>query len=161
MPGFAIHIAIANEYLRKHERVCSSKEEFINGVIAPDLTDDKSITHYSSSNSANTNLLSFLEKNEIDTDYMQGYFLHLITDDLFYNKYFTNYSKDLYNDYDILNKEIIEKYNVELPTEVEEYVKYKEGNLKVLERKKLEKMINEISEKSLEEYKKDILGGKL
>ncbi len=160
MPGYAIHIAIANKYIWNHPRVNNIKE-FINGVIAPDLTDDKNETHYSKSGSAHTNLLAFLESNEIDTSFNQGYFLHLITDYLFYNKYFTNYSKDLYEDYDILNKEIIEKYKVVLPTEVEKYVNFKSGKLKILEREKLENMIKEISEKSLEEYKEEILGGKL
>ena len=136
MPGFAIHIGIANEYLRNHPRV-NSKEEFINGVIAPDLTDDKNKTHYSKAGSAHTELSTFLKNNDIETSFMQGYFLHLITDYLFYNKYFTNYSKDLYDDYDILNKEIIDEYKVVLPTEIKKYVNFKSGQLKVLEKNKL------------------------
>ena len=55
MPGYVIHIAIAQEYLKKHLKK-EEKEEFINGVIAPDLTKIKSETHYGKS-PAYTNLL--------------------------------------------------------------------------------------------------------
>ena len=36
---------------------------------------------------------------------MQGYFLHLIVDYLFYHKYYPNCDTRVYNDYDILNEE--------------------------------------------------------
>ena len=47
MPGYIIHIATAQEYLRKHKKEFS--EEFIEGTIAPDFTNDKSKTHYGKS----------------------------------------------------------------------------------------------------------------
>lgn len=36
MPGFTIHIAIAKEYAKKHEKEIKSMDEFIEGTIAPD-----------------------------------------------------------------------------------------------------------------------------
>ena len=85
MPGYVVHIVIAQEYLKKH---CDKeqKEEFINGVIAPDLEEVKSKTHYGKS-PAYTNLLEFLKSNEIESSFKRGYFLHLVTDYLFYNYY--------------------------------------------------------------------------
>ena len=40
MPGFVIHLAIGQEYLRKQNKNYS--EEFQKGIVAPDFIDDKS-----------------------------------------------------------------------------------------------------------------------
>ena len=53
MPSYVIHLATAQEYLRKHNREFS--QEFMNGSIEPDFTTDKSKTHYGKS-PAYTNL---------------------------------------------------------------------------------------------------------
>ena len=106
MPGYVVHIVIAQEYLKKH---CDKeqKEEFINGVIAPDLEEVKSKTHYGKS-PAYTNLLEFLKSNEIESSFKRGYFLHLVTDYLFYNYYLTDFSKpQIYDDYDFTNEFLI------------------------------------------------------
>ena len=86
---------------------------------------------------------------------MEGYFLHLIVDYLFYNKYFTNFDTRLYNDYDIINKKLIEKYKITIPDEIKADVKFKEGTIEILDIDKLEKMISEISKKKISEYKKE------
>ena len=57
-------------------------------------------------------LKDFLKENKLEDSYKRGYFLHLVTDYLFYNKYLDIFTKDIYNDCDILNKFLIEKYNV-------------------------------------------------
>ena len=134
MPGFVIHLAVANEYIRKHQNEIKQKEDFLKGVIAPDFTTDKSKTHYAK-DSINTNLKLYLESNIVNTDYEKGFFLHLITDCIFYQKYFKNLTTSLYNDYDVLNKTIIEKYNVKVLKEIEPYAKYKQevSNLKLEE----------------------------
>ena len=90
MPGFVIHIAVAQEYLKKHKK--SFSEDFILGSIEPDFTDNKSETHYGKSSSS-TNLKNYLSKNKICTDFERGYFLHLITDYLFYNHYLDKFEK--------------------------------------------------------------------
>ena len=65
MPGYVIHLAVAEEYLRKHNSKKENYDEFIEGVILPDNTDDKLKTHYGKG-SSNTNLYKFLLSNELN-----------------------------------------------------------------------------------------------
>lgn len=156
MAGYVIHLAVAKEYIRNFK--VKDEEEFLRGTLAPDLlaTDTKQITHYSKTTSSEVNLNKFIDSNTLHTSYIQGYFLHLIVDYLFYNKYFTVRSKEIYNDYDILNEELIKHYNIDIPEEIKDKVQFKTGELKVLDKEKVYKAINEISRKSLKEYKKEI-----
>lgn len=155
MAGYVIHLAIAEEYLRKHKDTKEDYEEFIKGVIYPDSVTDKSLTHYGIK-SSKVILKDFLQDNEINNSYMRGYFLHLITDYLFYNKYLEKFSKDIYNDYDILNKRLIEKYNVVLPVNIQNNVFYKEGETKILTMELAIKIIDEISDLNLNAVEKEI-----
>ena len=155
MTGYVIHLAIAEEYLRKHKDIKEDYEEFIKGVIYPDSVTDKSLTHYGIK-SSKVILKDFLQDNEINNSYMRGYFLHLITDYLFYNKYLEKFSKDIYNDYDILNKRLIEKYNVVLPENIQNNVFYKEGETKILTMELAIKIIDEISDLNLNAVEKEI-----
>lgn len=157
MPGYVIHLSIAKEYIRNFR--VNNEEEFLKGTLAPDLLStngDKRATHYSDKTSSEVNLKKFLKTNKTNTSYMEGYFLHLIVDYLFYNKYFKEADSRIYNDYDILNKELIEKYNVELPEEVKDVIKFETGELQILDKEKVYQAITEISRKSLKEYKKEI-----
>ena len=155
MAGYVIHLAIAEEYLKKHKDVKEDYDEFIKGVIYPDSVTDKSLTHYGIK-SSKVILKDFLQDNEINNSYMRGYFLHLITDYLFYNKYLEKFSKDIYNDYDILNKRLIEKYNVVLPVNIQNNVFYKEGETKILTMELAIKIIDEISDLNLNAVEKEI-----
>ena len=155
MAGYVIHLAIAEEYLRKHNDIKEDYEEFIKGVIYPDSVTDKSLTHYGIK-SSKVILKDFLQDNEINNSYMRGYFLHLITDYLFYNKYLEKFSKDIYNDYDILNKRLIEKYNVVLPENIQNNVFYKEEETKILTMELAIKIIDEISDLNLNAVEKEI-----
>ena len=155
MAGYVIHLAIAEEYLRKHKDIKEDYEEFIKGVIYPDSVTDKSLTHYGIK-SSKVILKDFLQDNEINNSYMRGYFLHLITDYLFYNKYLEKFTKDIYNDYDILNKRLIEKYNVVLPVNIQNNVFYKEGETKILTMELAIKIIDEISDLNLNAVEKEI-----
>ncbi len=149
MPGYVIHIATAQEYLKKHRKEYSI--DFINGTIAPDLTNDKQKTHYGKS-PAYTSLNAFATSNKIDTDYNKGFFLHLVTDYLFYNKYLEKIEKpQLYYDYDFTNKSLKEKYNVELLEEIEDKVFFKNGKPQILTFELACKVIDEISEMDLDE----------
>lgn len=155
MPGYVVHIAIAKEYLRKHNIKYS--KDFILGSVAPDFTDIKSKTHYGKS-PAYTNLKNFLSENDINTEYTKGFFLHLVTDYLFYNKYITKIEKpQIYNDYDYTNKNIIEKYEITLPKEVENKVFFKEGKPKILTLNLAYKVIDEVSNLDLETIKREAL----
>lgn len=156
MAGYVIHLAVAEEYIRKHPKENASYDEFIEGVIFPDSVKDKSETHYGEK-SSKSNLYEFLKDRNIDTAFNRGYFLHLLTDYLFYNHYLEYYSKDLYNDYDILNKALIEKYKVKLPEEVKDKVFFLEGELKILSLEIVEKIVNEISEMDIESIAEDII----
>jgi len=123
MPGYVVHIAIAQEYLKKHQKEFS--QDFILGSIEPDFTTDKSKSHYGKS-PAYTNLSTFLKSNKINSDFQQGYFLHLVTDYLFYNYYVENFRKpQIYDDYDFTNEDLIQKYNVNLPEKVKDKVFFK------------------------------------
>lgn len=159
MAGYVIHLAVAKEYLRNFR--IKEEKEFLRGAIAPDVLskEDKKETHYSENGGAGVNLKEFLKHNSISTAYMQGYFLHLVVDYLFYNEYFPNAKNETrqYNDYDILNKELIEQYKIEIPEEIKGVVKYKEGKLEILDKEKVNQMIQEISKKSIKEYKKEVL----
>lgn len=155
MAGYVIHIAVAQEYLKKHKNN-ENYDEFIKGSISPDLIEIKSKTHYGKS-PAYTNLKNFLSKNTIDTSYKKGFFLHLITDYLFYNYYLDYFSKQyIYDDYDILNKDIINKYNVVLPDVIKNKIFFKEGILKIINFELVCRLIDEVSSMNLEEVEKQI-----
>lgn len=104
---------------------------------------------------AEVDLKQFLKENKIDSSYMEGFFLHLVVDYLFYNYYFTDHDKNLYDDYDIMNEELINKYKVVIPEEIKEFVCHKDGELKILNREKVDKMILEISKKNIKDYIKE------
>lgn len=170
MAGYVIHIIVAEEYIKKHK--VENKEEFIKGTIYPDSVKIKGITHYSPYYSSDTNLYEFLLDKRLDNSYNLGYFLHLLVDVLFYNKYFIlpqeeGISEKVHNDYDILNKRLQEKYNPILPEEIKGYTKHAEGTPAILDENKIYKFIEEASNYDLiklgekilkeKEYKK-ILG---
>lgn len=155
MPGYVIHLAVAEEYLRKHENKPEEYDEFIEGVIFPDSVKDKSETHYGAKSSV-SNLYEFLKENKIDNSFKRGYFLHLLTDYLFYNRYVDRMSKDMYNDYDILNGMLIEKYKVVLPEKVKDSVFFKEGELVILSMEIITKLVSDISEMDLDEIAEDV-----
>ena len=156
MPGYMIHLAIAKEYTKKHKNQIDDYNKFIEGVIYPDSVSDKSITHYGEK-SSKANLKEFLLENDIEDSYNKGYFLHLVTDYLFYNKFLDYFSKDIYNDYDILNKYLKEKYDVDIPKKVEKNVFYKEGKLKILNLDDTIEFINMVSNYDLHEIKNLVL----
>jgi len=160
MPGFIIHLAVANEYIKKHKNQIENKQDFIRGCIYPDLTtkEGKKQTHFGKS-SAEPELRIFLENISIDTDFNKGYFLHLITDYIFYNKILQYTSKDIYNDYDILNRYLLKKYDVEITEEIKDKVFFKEGKLKILNKELVDKTINEASKCDLETVKNEIIAG--
>lgn len=153
MPGFVIHLSVANKYLETNN--IENKHDFYEGIIAPDLTDDKTKTHYGKG-SSETNLQEYLNENEIETSFDKGYFLHLITDYLFYNRYLKDFSKKIYDDYDILNKYLMEKYKVILPEKIKNYVFFKEGELSLLDRESIVEFIDNFSRIDLLEVKKEI-----
>ena len=94
MPGYVIHLAIAEMYLKKHKDKKEDYNEFIEGVIYPDSTKIKSETHYGDK-SSESNLYEFLKEHELKNSFEKGYFLHLLTDYLFYNRYIDTISEKI------------------------------------------------------------------
>lgn len=156
MPGYVIHLAVAEEYLKKHKIPKENYDDFIEGVIFPDSVEDKSKTHYGKG-SANSNLYEFLQDNTVLNSFQRGHFLHLLTDYLFYNHCIEYFSNDIYNDYDILNKDLIRKYNVILPEKVKKYVFFKnDGELKILSLPLIENFIKSASDMQIDEICEEI-----
>lgn len=158
MAGYVIHLAVAEEYLKK-TKVKENYEEFIEGIIAPDDVKDKSQTHYGEKSNL-TRLDDFFKDRNLANSFNRGYFLHLVTDYIFYNKVFDTYSKDIYNDYDILNAILIEKYNVKLPDRIKDFVFFKEGELKLLSLDKVDKCIQMASCMEIDEIEKEVKDSK-
>ena len=146
---------MAEAYIEKHPEDINDYNKFIEGVIFPDNVSDKSITHYGEK-SSKVNLKWFLEENEIKDDYNKGYFLHLVTDYIFYNKLLECFSKDIYNDYDILNQRLQEKFKVKIPESIKKSIFYKEGETKILEIESIIKFIDEVSNYKLSDIKESV-----
>lgn len=160
MPGYVIHVIIAEEYAQNNN--IENKEELIKGTMYPDSIKIKGETHYSPYCSSDTNLYEFLLDKKIDNLFNLGYFLHLVADCVFYNRYFAdkkgiNNAELVHSDYDILNKRLLKRYDITLPEEVKEYALFKEGELKVLTEEKVYEFINEISNYNLYELAEKIL----
>jgi len=143
MPGFTIHIAIAKEYAKKHEKEIKNMDEFIEGSIAPDYIPienkdiNKSQTHYGKwGDWARDDQIIYLdkflqdEKVDLSRDYWKGYFIHLLTDDYFDRIYFREEAKQakknhdtFHTDYDCLNAEMIKRYHLEVMEKIKKYMK--------------------------------------
>lgn len=157
MAGYVIHLAVGEEYIRKHPNEINNYEDFIEGVIYPDSVTDKSLTHYGPK-SSQVNLKNFFADKDINTDFNKGYCIHLITDYLFYNKFLTVFSSNyIYNDYDILNKELESKFKVKIPLKVRNKVFYSTGETKILNLKDTIKFIEETSSNNINDIKKAVL----
>jgi len=87
MASFSMHLAIAKLYLKTHPE--EDTDEFIKGTLEPDLVPsiEKGRTHYGL-HAAWSNPAKYLQENgkSIENSRKRGYFLHLVTDYLFYHK---------------------------------------------------------------------------
>lgn len=153
MPGYVIHLAVAKKHIELNN--IQNKEEFIRGIIAPDLLKQAGIdSHYGIS--SNPNLRKFLENHKMKSDYNKGYFLHLVTDYMFYNKFLDKWSPEIYEDYDILNKVLIEKYNVKVPNEVQKYVEFQDKPLTILNLDDIISFIETVGKIPINQMYKDV-----
>jgi len=181
MASYAVHLAVANVYLEKNKN--ENREDFINGTIDVDYVDDKVSSHYTG-NIDKSNLKRFLsqkvilpnyvKKNQIDTSYNRGYFLHLLTDYYFYNEFFNkawidsiDYSKFkevMYNEYPLITDYLKEKYTVIFPKRIEKYSFSKKGNPIILTNDSIGEFIDFIGNIDLNQtystIKNDLEGGK-
>lgn len=139
MPSYCIHLAVGNLYAQKNK--IQDKKSFDEGVIAPDFAKDKEASHYSAPRDKK-NLLDFLhkkvqldkylEKNQLDSDFKKGEFLHLVTDFVYFNQFFSDeeiikYGDEfldyMYYSYDVIKAPVEEKYGVEYPGNIAEVMR--------------------------------------
>lgn len=138
MASSPIHLAIAKNYLRKYNEL--DKEQVLIGTIYPDTVKDKNISHYAdlekrgkdnvSNLQGKVNLYSFLQEHGISNSFEFGWFIHLVTDYLFFDELFTpqyllthsflEFRRDLYYAYDCLTNYLLEKYGIT----IEDYTIY-------------------------------------
>lgn len=184
MASFSIHLAIANKYLENYN--VENKMDFIRGVIAPDLVENKAISHYGryqSRDNAYTffatkvELLDYLRKENDDSSYQKGVFLHLATDYIFFNDFFSKefleensvekFSSDIYYSYDLVNDYVDKKYDVNYYDFKEQvaakinvkkvYIDEDMTKVNLLPKEKLDKFIEYMGNIDLDIYREKLL----
>lgn len=156
MAGYIIHLAVGEEFLKNFPNEIKNYDDFIEGVIYPDSVKDKSLTHYGPK-SSQVNLRDFFDEREIEDDFNKGYFLHLVTDYLFYNKFLEVFSKKyIYNDYDILNKDLEKEFQVKIPNKIKDEVFYLEGETQILSLEKTIEFIRKTAKYDLKNIRKSV-----
>ena len=187
MPSFSIHIAVCKSYLEKHHDI-KNIQDFYIGNIAPDL-EDKDKTHYTDPKRTPDNVSDFIKRKvslydflineQINSDYMKGYFLHLVTDYIFYCTFinknyldkvnFAQFHSDLYYSYNLKNNYINQKYQIDYKIFPQKYINKMNEILNECENKtgtdiipttRLDKFIEYISKLNLNDYKNKILQNK-
>lgn len=171
MPSLLIHLAISNQYIKKHPNEIKDIEAFHKGSIAPDLnkdfstilSKDKKIISHHYQKDGHINLENFRHNPNIDpnNDFWKGYYLHLLTDELFYMSDFKKESElslaegaHLYQDYQHLASWLIAKYHINRNESF--YTKRvlflsqpNFGKTRYIKKRKLKKFINKLSKSML------------
>lgn len=140
MASSMIHIAVANEINKKLNR---DKSKLLIGTIAPDISkligETKVKSHFQDRNDNIPNLDKFLDKykENLNDDFVLGYYIHLLTDYLWFKYFMTEikfedtniitkldgtnvkcngnmFTLYIYNDYTNLNIKLIDEYNLDL-----------------------------------------------
>lgn len=148
MPGYIIHLAIGKVYAQNNK--IRDLVSFEKGIIAPDMAKDKAKSHYGPYTSK-PGLDKYIQSNKGMNSYQEGYFLHLVTDHLFYNKFLKDWDPVIYEDYDKLNSKIVCQYGIVIPKEIKEIVKFKEGELSFLKEEELYQFINSVGKLNIRE----------
>lgn len=154
MPSYTIHMAVAKKCLESN--TLENPNDFLLGVIAPDML-EKPASHYGPYSSASNPDL-YVEKNGLESSYNKGYFLHLMTDKLFYNEFLSDFSTAIYSDYDILNPKLINRYSLTIPPEIEDVVLLKEGETSFIHEDSICRFIDAVAAVA---FKKDLQNGEL
>jgi len=177
MASPAMHLAIAKKYIEKHSKI--NYKEFIKGTLYPDATKDSIELHYPKSSAISefaisvydkVNLYEFLTKHPYLNDFELGYFLHLVTDYLFFHECFSNgyltntttkdFCKELYHTYDCLDSHLFTKYHI-TKEQYQEYphlyypgIPYEKC---LLSKEVVDKFIKRVSSINLKKYRNKIL----
>ena len=142
MAGYMIHIACANDFYNKNKDKIKDYDNFIEGVIAPDYIKAVYKTDYTK-----THKYDLSKPLSEMTDYELGYFYHLLTDKYFYKVF--DREEPMYNEYDRTNLYMKEKYNVSLPSKIEDCVKYIDSAPEYLTFERLDNFVKELNERDL------------
>ena len=169
MPSLLIHLAIAKRYTELHPGKILNQNEFEKGSIAPDLDGsfsrilsdtEKATSHYRiKPDDDAVDFNKFINDKNVDlsSDYWKGYYLHLLTDHLFYKTAFEQeYQQSLkdeiylYNDYEVLAPQIIKDFHPTLNADyttniVKQCLAVKNGECEYLNYAKLRDFIEKIS----------------
>jgi len=172
MASSAIHLAVAKQYLKNNKNL--NYRNVIAGSLYPDAVEDNDKSHYTDLNRGSdnvshirgkVNLYEFLKEHEILNDFELGWFLHLVTDYLFFEECFTteyllknsykDFCKDLYFAYNCLTDYLEEKYNItkidyqDYPSEYYPGIPYEEC---IISKNMIDKFINRVSVINITEY---------
>lgn len=172
-----IHLAIAKKYLENHNEL--DYDKVLEGTLYPDAAEDNDKSHYTDKNRgkdnvshvrSKVNLYKFLESHKTLDDFELGWFLHLVTDYLFFEECFTkeyllensykDFQKDLYYAYHCLNLYLSEKYKIvktdykSYPSEYYPGIPYQECILPI---DMIDEFINRVSSIDINRYIQKIL----
>lgn len=154
MASLMIHQVVGEEYCKRHN--VASEYMFLNGNLIPDLVKDKKPTHFSArcrnrtyteSIENKVNLQAFCEEMDIESSFNKGFFLHLITDQLFFYKYLLSNPKYreieyenqlyiqeiLYRDYHRNNKYLMQKHPGTVLSLLPDYAKVTRDDVDAME----------------------------
>ncbi len=176
----SVHLAIAKKYLENHKDL--DYKNFIAGTLYPDAASDNDKTHFTEKERgcnnvshvrSKVNLYHFFEKYKTLDAFELGWFLHLVTDYLFFLECFTEeylnsktyqeFCKELYHAYDCINLYIEEKYNVTkedyeaYPKEYYPGIPYEEC---ILPKEMVDAFIKRVSNINIENYIEKIKSAK-
>lgn len=100
MPSQITHLAIAKRYLQLHPGQIKNVRRFIDGSVLPDLAADKAAAHCGvrtefndvvKRNREKVNPERYRATHDMNDDFHKGWYLHLLTDDQFYNVFLRSY----------------------------------------------------------------------
>ena len=188
MANFTVHLAIAQEWARLHNKFYS--DDFMYGAVAPDLlakiNNLQGNFHYGIATKDmpielqyknKVDLHKYVMQNDINSDYDLGYFLHLVVDYYFFNVFLDldkiaklpfNFKQALYENYDATLPYVNSKYNVkydcsykELEYVKDRYANFVGGNFRCLlyDNAKLSQFIEDMAHIDLFELYETIKNG--
>lgn len=172
MASAAIHLAIAKQYLERHPDL--DKKDLFRGTLYPDVGINSIELHYPKSFVIcdfaigvydKVDLYAFLLSNNVFNSFEVGWFLHLVTDYLFFLECFTEeyllsktcnkFCQELYHAYDCLDSYLFTKYHI-VKEDYEAYsseyypgIPYEEC---ILSKEMVDAFIDRVSSIDLEKY---------
>ena len=167
MASVGVHLVIGKEFLKRNK--IKREKDFLRGCVAPDIARDRTKAHFSNKRIASSytdaiinkvDLKKFVSSHTLESDYFKGYFLHLLTDYIFYKKYLLNWDRYkkienklsyieikniIYLDYNKINSWLYSNYDISA-TELPEIANgIHDGKCDVLTTGLIKKVIKECS----------------